>query len=77
MILKLGKYIKGAGFQRAGKRAIVGIHRRYPDLKLYQTEQECGDGKNDWRYWRYSRTLLKRFFENGVIVYQYWDIALR
>jgi glucosylceramidase len=73
---KAGKYIKGAGFQWAGKRAIVGVHRRYPDLKLYQTEQECGDGKNDWRYCRYAWTLLKRFLENGVSVYQYWNIAL-
>jgi glucosylceramidase len=72
-----GKYIKGAGFQWAGKRAIVGIHRRYPDLELYQTEQECGDGKNDWRYCRYAWTLLKRFFENGVSAYHYWNIALQ
>jgi glucosylceramidase len=72
-----GKYIKGAGFQWAGKRAIVGIHRRYPDLKLYQTEQECGDGKNDWRYCRYAWTLLKRFLENGVSAYHYWNIALQ
>ena len=71
-----GKYIKGAGFQWAGRRAIVGIHRRYPDLKLHQTEQECGDGKNDWRYCRYAWTLSKRFFENGVSAYQYWNIAL-
>ena len=73
---KAGKYIKGAGFQWAGKRAIVGIHRRYPDLKLYQTEQECGDGKNDWRYCRYAWTLLKTFLENGVSAYHYWNIAL-
>jgi glucosylceramidase len=72
-----GKYIKGAGFQWAGKRAIVGIHRRYPHLKLYQTEQECGDGKNDWRYCRYAWTLLKRFLENGVSAYQYWNISLK
>ncbi|MBV8417836.1 MAG: beta-glycosidase [Verrucomicrobia bacterium] len=71
------KYIKGAGFQWAGKRAIVGIHRRYPELKLYQTEQECGDGKNDWRYCRYAWTLLKGFLENGVSAYHYWNIALK
>jgi glucosylceramidase len=70
------KYIKGAGFQWAGKQAIVGIHRRYPDLKLYQTEQECGDGQNDWRYCRYAWTLLKRFLENGVSAYHYWNISL-
>src|SRR5450631_4327515 len=41
------KYIKGVGLQWAGKGAIAGIHRRYPGLMLYQSEQECGDGKND------------------------------
>ena len=35
-----GKYVKGVGFQWAGKGAIAGIHKRYPGLKLYQTEQE-------------------------------------
>jgi glucosylceramidase len=74
---KAGKHIKGAGFQWAGKRAIVGIHGRYPDLKLYQTEQECGDGKNDWRYCRCAWTLLKTFLENGVSAYHYWNIALQ
>jgi glucosylceramidase len=74
---KASKYIKGAGFQWAGKRAIVGIHRRYPELKLYQTEQECGDGKNDWRYCRYAWTLLKGFLENGVSAYHYWNISLK
>jgi glucosylceramidase len=71
------KASKGAGFQWAGKRAIMGIHRRYPDLTLYQTEQECGDGKNDWRYCRYAWTLLKKFLENGVSAYHYWNIALK
>lgn len=42
------KYISGVGFQWAGKGAIKGLHERYPDMKLYQTEQECGDGQNDW-----------------------------
>ena len=70
------QYIKGAGFQWAGKRAIPGIHRRYPDLKLYQTEQECGDSKNDWRFCRYAWTLLRHFFDNGVSAYCYWNISL-
>jgi glucosylceramidase len=74
---KSGKHIKGAGFQWAGKRAIPGIHRRYPDLKLYQTEQECGDGKNDWRYCRYAWTLMRDFLNNGASAYQYWNISLK
>jgi glucosylceramidase len=70
------KFIKGAGFQWAGKRAIPGIHRRYPDLKIYQTEQECGEGKNDWRYCRYAWTLMKHYLENGASAYYYWNICL-
>jgi len=74
---KSSNYIKGVGCQWAGKRAIPVIHRRYPDLKLYQTEQECGDGKNDWRYCRYAWTLMKDFLENGVSAYHYWNISLK
>jgi glucosylceramidase len=72
-----GKYIKGVGCQWAGKRAIPGIHRRYPGLKLYQTEQECGDSKNDWRYCRYAWTLMRHFLENGASAYCYWNISLK
>ena len=72
-----GKYIKGVGCQWAGKRAIPGLHRRYPDLKFYQTEQECGDSKNDWRYCRYAWTLIRHFLENGASAYCYWNISLK
>ena len=71
------KYIKGVGGQWAGKRALPGIHRRYPDLKIYQSEQECGDGKNDWRYCRYAWTVMKDFLNNGASAYYYWNISLK
>ncbi len=71
-----GKYIKGVGFQWAGKEAIPGIHQRYPDLSLYQTEQECGDGKNDWKYCRYAWSLMKHYLQNGASAYLYWNISL-
>ncbi len=70
-------HVKGVGFQWAGKGAIAGIHRRYPDLPLYQTEQECGDGRNDWRYCRYAWTLMKHYLRNGASAYLYWNIALK
>ena len=56
-----GKYINGVGFQWAGKESIPGIHQRYPNLKLYQTEQECGNGKNDWKSCKYSWGLIKHY----------------
>jgi glucosylceramidase len=70
-------HVKGVGLQWAGKHAIAGIHRRYPGLPLYQTEQECGDGKNDWRYCRYAWTLMKHYLQNGANAYLYWNIALK
>lgn len=71
-----GKFIKGVGFQWAGKGAIATIHQEYPKLKLYESEQECGDGKNDWAYCRYTWSLMKHYFDNGVSAYMYWNISL-
>ncbi|MDR0429070.1 MAG: beta-glycosidase [Tannerellaceae bacterium] len=71
------KYITTVGFQWAGKDAIPGIHARYPDMKLYQTEQECGNGKNDWEGAIYSWELMKHYLNNGVSCYNYWNIALK
>jgi glucosylceramidase len=71
-----GDYISGVGFQWAGKKALPDIHDRYPDLKIYQTEQECGDGQNDWEGCAYSWELMKHYFTHGTNVYDYWNISL-
>lgn len=70
------RYIRGVGFQWAGKGAIAGIHRLYPDLDLYQSEQECGDGRNDWTYAAYTWTLMKHYIASGARAYMYWNLAL-
>ena len=72
-----GPFIKGVGFQWAGKGAIAGIHRRYPALTLYQSEQECGDGQNDWKYCEYTWTLMKHYLSSGANSYLYWNISLK
>jgi glucosylceramidase len=71
-----GQYITGVAFQWAGKDALPGIHRRYPDLKMYQSEQECGDGKNEWKGATHSWDLMKHYFNNGVSIYEYWNTSL-
>ncbi len=70
------KYVKGVGFQWAGKDAIAGVHKKYPDLPLYQSEQECGNGKNDWKYAQYTWSLMKHYFNNWVSAYMYWNTSL-
>jgi len=71
-----GKYIKGIGFQWAGKKAIADAHMKYPKMLLYQSEQECGDGKNDWKYCSYAWTLMKHYLSNGANAYMYWNLSL-
>jgi glucosylceramidase len=70
------RFVKGAGFQWAGKGAIGAVHARHPQMTLYQTEQECGDGKNTWAYARYAWSLMRHYLSNGVNAYHYWNIAL-
>jgi glucosylceramidase len=71
-----GLRISGLGLQWAGKRALAVLRNAYPELPIYQSEQECGDGRNDWRYARYAWTLTRRFIEGGASVYLYWNMVL-
>ena len=73
---KSSKYVKGIGFQWAGKDALPGINKRYSNLKLIQSEQECGNGKNDWKGVLHSWDLMKHYLNNGVSVYEYWNTSL-
>jgi glucosylceramidase len=74
---KSSRYIKGAGFQWAGKGVVKYVHETYPSLKIYQTEQECGNGANDWGFARYAWTLMKHYLSNGANVYDYWNTSLK
>jgi len=71
-----GKYISGIGFQWAGKGAIAEVHRKYPDVKLMQTETECGNGSNDWAAAEHTFGLMKHYFKNGANAYMYWNMVL-
>lgn len=71
-----GPWVRGVGFQWAGKGAIAAVKHAHPELALYQTEQECGDGRNDWRFARYTWGLMRHFFTNGAQAYTYWNLAL-
>lgn len=73
----INKSIKGVGFQWAGKDAIPTIHKNYPNLKLYQSEQECGNGKNDWKYCGYTWGLMKHYLTHGANAYMYWNTSLK
>jgi glucosylceramidase len=64
------------GFQWAGGQALPALHQKYPELKVYQSEQECGDGKNDLAGVSHSWNLMKHYLSNGTNAYFYWNISL-
>lgn len=70
------RYIRGVGVQWAGKNALPAIHREFPSLTLYQSEQECGDGANRWEYTGYCWQLVKHYLRSGAGAYMYWNLAL-
>ncbi len=69
------RFVKGLGVQWAGKNALPAIHREFPALKIYQSEQECGDGSNRWSYTGYCWQLMKHYFRSGACAYMYWNIS--
>jgi glucosylceramidase len=70
-----GRFIKGVGVQWAGKNALPAIHAKHPQLPIFQSEQECGDGTNSWNYTGYCWQLMKDYFRNGACGYMYWNIS--
>lgn len=69
-------FIKGVGVQWAGKNALPAIHRKHPNLLVYQSEQECGDGTNTWALTGYYWQLMKHYFRAGASAYMYWNLSL-
>ncbi len=69
-------YITGAGFQWAGKNALPVIYKEHPELTFIQTEQECGNGVNDWAQAFHAWDLMTHYLGNGVSIYEYWNTSL-
>ena len=73
---KARKYIKGVGYQWAGKFALHQTQDDYPELEIIQTESECGGGDNSWEHMMYIFELMHLYFRCGASAYVYWNIAL-
>ena len=69
-------YIKGIGYQWAGKYMVAQTHNAWPQLPIIQTENECGDGRNTWEYAMYVFDLFRSYITDGVVAYTYWNMIL-
>jgi len=69
-------FISGVGYQWAGQGAVQRTHESWPDMRIIQTENECGDGENTWEYAFYVFDLFQHYITNGVNAYMYWNMVL-
>ncbi len=73
---KARAFVTGLGFQWAGREAVQRARACCPDLRIIQTENECGDGANTWDYATYVFDLAQHYLVNGVQGYCYWNMIL-
>lgn len=70
------RYITGVGYQWEGRACIERTHKAWPDIKLMQTESECGMGDNSWEYAEYIFHLVNHYLTHGALGYTYWNMVL-
>lgn len=73
---KARSYVSGIGYQWGGKHALLQTKLAYPEIKIIQTENECGEGKNSWEYAEYVFNLMWTYLINGASAYVYWNMVL-
>ncbi len=70
------RYVKGAAFQWNGKYSVNMTHESFPEMFIIQSENECGNGNNDWGYAKYVYGLFRHYLTYGVSAYVYWNMVL-
>ncbi|MDO4320913.1 MAG: glycosyl hydrolase [Lachnospiraceae bacterium] len=71
------QYVSGVSYQWGGKIAIQRTFESWwPQIRLMQSENECGFGDNTWEYAAYVWTMLKHYIGNGAESYMYWNLIL-
>jgi glucosylceramidase len=70
------KYVKGFAFQWEGRDAIGKFHQLYPQMKVMQSESECGNGAFGWKDAEHTFSLMKTYFDSGAGAYTEWNMTL-
>ena len=69
-------YVKGVGVQWTGMQALPAIHKEYPQYQYMQTENQCGNGENNWNSLENTWKAVVHCFNNGINSYMYWNMIL-
>lgn len=63
-------------FQWWGAPLARYVRRKYPNMKLIQSETKCGNGLNDWKYAEEQFDCFKEYLDSGVSRYYLWNMVL-
>lgn len=73
---KTRSYLDGLGCQWAAASTMAETHLFHPEMKLMQTEAECGNHENDWKFAEYQFGLAMKWFEAGARSNMIWNLVL-
>jgi glucosylceramidase len=73
---QIRKYLKGVGCQWAAASTMAETHLLFPQMKLMQTEAECGGHENDWKFAEYQYSLALKWFNAGARSNIVWNLVL-
>ena len=68
--------ITGVGYQYGGQLAMSQTHKKYPSMKLMQTETECYDGTNSWDQGMKTFCKIIADANHFASSYFYWNMIL-
>ena len=75
--VKVRPYLAGVGCQWGADITMSETHFLFPDLKLIQSEAECGKtNSNDWAFGEHQYQLAKKWFNAGASVNTVWNLVL-
>lgn len=70
-------FITGITYQWEGKGIIAEAHKRWPNVKLIQSESECRSGANSFADAEYTFGLVRRYLNGGASSYFSWNMVLQ
>ncbi|HEY3396105.1 MAG TPA: glycoside hydrolase family 30 beta sandwich domain-containing protein [Armatimonadota bacterium] len=70
------RLVTGMSFQWAGRGQVQRMRMSWPEVRLIQSEGECGSGSNSWGHAMHTFDLLWHYLTNGVEAYTYWNMVL-
>ncbi len=71
------RYVAGLACQWSGDTTMRETHFLHPDLKLMQSEAECGKtNSNDWAFGQTQFELARKWFEAGASSNLVWNLVL-